>query len=240
MRIHKCLPTLALVAAAAASAQTFQASQHYTNQDLGFVLRYPAAFNNETPQTIAPYEAAIFALHPDADPTHTGADPCAPVLLTLGANLDRTPDPVKKGQAPTIVPRGTLTLSEISRTCVDKEILDDTTLSTIAAQTTRLDGFRPLGRLRNDLVADSTVWWSAAAGYNKGLKGKRTADAGTLILGTAATTIHGHLLIVTVTANDPELFNRLVNISLSTDGTTFAPLVHYSLNVPQKSEVASR
>ena len=240
MRILQCLPALVLVATACASAQTFQASQAYTNAALGLSLRYPAAFNRETPQAVAPYENAIFALHPEADPAHLGADPCAPVLLTLGANLDRKADAPKKGQAPTVQAKGTLTLSEVSRTCLDKEALDDATLSTIVATQTKLEGLRPLGRVRNDLVADSTVWWSATAGFNKGQKGKRVPEAGTIILGSAATTVHGHILILTVTANDPELFNRLVNLSISTDGTTYAPLVHYALNVPNKTDVASR
>ena len=241
MRIQRCLPTLVLLAACPLFAQTFQAQQAYTNPDLGLSFRYPAAFNKETPAAVAGYEGAVFALHPEADPAHTGADPCTPVLLTLGANLERPVEAPKKGQAPTVPTKGTLTLSEVSRSCLEKNALDDATLASIVNATVKTDGMRPLGRVRNDLVANSTVWWAASAGFNKNAKGKRTADAGTTILGTAAAVVNGHILVWSITANDPELFNRLTNLSLSTDGgLAYTPLLHFQLNVPRSSEVASR
>lgn len=242
MRFQKCLPTLIFLAAAPVlTAQGFQAQQAYINPQLGLSFRYPAAFNRETPAAVAAYEGAVFALHPEADPTHIGADPCAPVLLTLGANLERPIEVAKKGQ-PAIVPtRGTLTLSEVSRTCFEKNALDDTTLASIVNATAKLDGMRPLGRVRNDLVVNSTVWWAASAGYNRNARGKRTADAGTTILGTAAAVVNGHILVWSITANDPELFNRLTTLTLSTDGgQAWAPLLHFQLNVPRNTDVASR
>ncbi len=237
MRIHRCFPALVLLAATSLFGQ---AQQAYTNQDLGIALRYPAAFNKETPAAVAKYEGAVFALHPEADPAHIGADPCAPVILTLGANLDRPIEIAKKGQPPIFPTRGTLTLSEVSRTCFAKDTLDDDLLSSIVKTTATLEGMRPLGRVRNDLVANSTVWWGASAGYNRDAKGKRTADAGTTILGTAAAVVNGHILVWSVTANDPDLFNRLTNLSLSTDGLTYSNLLHFTLNVPRRTDLASR
>ena len=240
MRIQKCLPTLLLLAASTLSAQTFQANQAYTNQALGIAFRYPAAFNKETPAALSKYEGALFALHAEADPAHLGADPCAPVVLTLGANLDRPVEIAKKGQPPIYPSKGTLTLSEVSRACLDKTALDDATLSSIVAATANTEGMRPLGRVRNDLVAGSTVWWAASAGYNRNAKGKRTADAGTLILGTAAAVVNGHILVWQVTANDPQLFNRLTSLAISTDGDNYSQLLHFQLNVPRPIDVASR
>ncbi len=224
----------------AASSLFGQASQAYTNADLGLSFRYPAAFNREAPASVAKYEGAVFALHPEADPGHIGADPCAPVLLTLGANLDRPIETPKKGQPPIFPSKGTITLSEVSRSCLDKESLDDMTLAAIVNATARTDGMRPLGHVRNDLVANSTVWWAASAGYNKNAKGKRAPEAGTAILGTAAAVVNGHILVWSVTANNPELFNRLTDLAVSTDGNGFAPLLHFQLNVPRNTEVASR
>ena len=244
MRIHKCLPTLLLAAAPVlfsnVAAQSFQANQAYTNQTLGLAFRYPAAFNKESPEAVSKYEGAMFALHAEADPAHLGADPCAPVLLTLGANLDRPTEVAKKGQPPIYPSKGTLTLSEVSRTCLDKDALDDATLSAIVAVTANLEGMRPLGRVRNDLVAGSTIWWAASAGYNRNVKGKRTADAGTLILGTAAAVVNGHILVWSVSANDPVLFNRLTSLAISTDGDNYSQLLHFQLNVPRSTDVASR
>ena len=240
MRIQKWLPAVLLLAACPLLAQTFQANQAYTNPALGLAFRYPAAFNKESPAALSKYEGAMFALHAEADPAHLGTDPCAPVLLTLGANLDRPVETARKGQPPIYPAKGTLTLSEVSRTCLDKSALDDATLSAIVAATANIEGMRPLGRVRNDLVGGSTVWWAASAGYGKGLKGKRTADAGTLILGTAAAVVNGHILVWTVTANDPELFNRLTSLSLSSDGDNYSQLLHFQLNVPRSSDVASR
>ena len=191
MRTLPVLFALTVLAASHLPAQVFQASQAYTNADLGFGLRYPAAFNREPTTAVSRFEGAVFALHPEADPAHTGADPCAPVLLTLGANLDRPAEPAKKGQPAVIPAKGTLTLTEVSRTCVEKTVLDDAILSQAVGSATGAEGMRPLGKMRNDLVAGSTVWWAAAAGYNKDAKGKRTAEAGTSIIGSAAAVVHG-------------------------------------------------
>ena len=242
MRIQRCFPTLLLLVAPFffAPSVVAQAQQAYTNQDLGLAFRYPAAFNKETPASVARYEGAVFALHPEADLAHIGADPCAPVVLTLGANLDRPIEIAKKGQPAIFPAKGTLTLSEVSRSCLAKNSLDDTVLADIVKATAQHEGLRTLGRVRNDLVATSTIWWAAAAGYNKDARGKRTAEAGTIILGTAAAVVNGHILVWSITANDPALFNRLTDLSLSTDGQIYSTLLHFTLNVPRNTEVASR
>jgi hypothetical protein len=248
MKILRLLAALVLLSCALLQAQlapTAISIQTWTNPDLGLILRYPALFNKEPVSRLGSYERAVFALHPEADPQHIGADPCAPVLLSLGSGLDRLPDPPQKGKpAPTYVPKGTLTVSEIKRSCLDKETLDDTVLAGLVGANASGEGMRVLTRTTNDFIQGSTVWSASAAGYARDEKGRRSPYAGTLIVGTVGAVVNGHMLVWSVTSNDPELFNRLINLSVcfSKDPNSFAydRLVHFQIAKQANPQTASR
>ncbi len=213
--------------------------QTYANPALGLRLSYPATLNREDVAQVGKFPGAIFSLHPET----AAADPCAPVLLTLGSSLDRDQEILEKGKAAVLQPKGTLALSEIKRSCFDAGALDDTILSEAIAATGRIEGMRPLAKMSNTFVQGSTVWFAATAGYNKDAKGKRNAAAGSTIVGTAGASVNGHLLVWTVTANEPALFNHLLTLSVCFDSTCdqgIGALTPFRLNAPAANQVASR
>ncbi len=219
--------------------------QTWNNPALGVSVRYLAAFDKEDAEHVSRYERAIFALHPEADPRHLGADPCAPLMLVLGSGLDRPDELPPKGKPARITPRGTLTLTEVNRSCLDKEVVDDTHLGDLIRQTEQLEGMRPLIKTTNAYVQGTTIWWSASAGFLKDARGKRVASAGTTILGSVGAVANGHMLLWSITANDPALFNRLLNLSVCFDHPIckqgYSSLVPFQLTVhPTANETASR
>jgi hypothetical protein len=238
---------LILPLAAAAQGSSYlrapEAFQIYRNPELGLSLRYPFGLNKEDSANVAGFERAVFALHPEADPTHTGSDPCAPLILTLGSGVDLPPETVTKGKT-TINPRGTLTLSEIKRECLDKDVLDDTTLIALVGRTATAENMRPLTRTTNTFIQNTTVWTATALGYGKDRKGVRSPAGGLKILGTIGAVVNGHMLLWTITANDPELFNRMINLSACFDSPNcasgYANLLDFKLNTnPNSSEIAT-
>ena len=246
MTILRYFAALGLLVAGLLSAQsiaTTAATQTYANPEIGLRLNYPAIFNREEPAGLLHFERSILSLHPAADAAQAGVDPCAPVLLALGSGLDRPSQIVQKGKPTMLQPKGTLSLSEIKRSCVDKDTVDDTLLAQVVGETAKIEGMRPLSKLSNNFTLGSTVWFASAAGFNKDETGKRKASAGTTIIGTAGAVVNGHMLVWTVTANDPELFNRLLNLSVCFDSSCnngLEHLVQFRLNTPSKQEVASR
>ena len=219
--------------------------QTWNNPALGLSVRYLAALDKEDADHVSRYERAVFALHPEADPQHLGADPCAPLMLVLGSGLDRADEAPAKGKTAAITPRGTLTLTEVNRACLDKDVVDDTHLGNFIRQTEQLEGMRPLIKTTNAYIQGSTVWWSASAGLLKDARGRRVASAGTTILGSVGVVANGHMLLWSITANDPALFNRLLNVSVCLDHPVckegYSPLVGFKLAAhPAANETASR
>ena len=235
----KRLPRLiygVLLLAAAASMQAQLASipgtQIWTSPDLGLRFAYSTAFDREPVDRLAAIPGALFAAaNPD----------CINPLLTLGSHLDLNAEIQLKGKDPQLQPKGTLAVAELKRTCFAPDVLDDDILREAIAATAKIDGMRPLTRPTNDFVLGSTVWFAAATGFNKDTHGKRAAAAGTTILGTAGALVNGHLIVWSVTSNDPALFNKLLNVSVCFDiacdkGT--AKLIPFRLAEPR--EIASR
>ncbi|GEM_PF-2539763 len=246
MTILRYFAALGLLVAGLLSAQSIAtppATQTYVNPEIGLRLNYPAIFNREEPAGLSRFERSILTLHPTPEGTQAAVDPCTPVLLALGSGLDRPDQIIRKGKPTILQPKGTLSLSEIKRSCVDKDMVDDTLLAQVVGATSKIDGMRPLAKLSNSFTLGSTVWFASAAGFNKDETGKRNASAGTTIIGTAGAVVNSHMLVWTITSNDPELFNRLLNLSVCFDSgcsNGLEHLVQFRLNTPSKQEIAAR
>ena len=227
--------------------------QTYHNPDLGLSIRYLASLDKESATSAPKFgENAVFAYHPDADAAHNGSDPCTPMLLALSSGLDTPIDPklkYKPEDKTVRAPRGTITLSEVKQSCLPKTEegkapLDDAILTSLIGPTAKIPGMHPLAPLSNTLLQGSTVWWAASAGYARDAAGKRPVSADLTLVATAGSVVHGHILVWSVSANDPATFNRLLDMAVCFDAPTctqgYGHLIALSLNTPNKNQTASR
>lgn len=242
-RRHLLVPFLIGGLSLTASRVDAQALQTYTNKDLGLAILYPASFTHETAASTGGLgEFSVFTL-----PGKPAAD-CTSVLVTLGDGFDRAPVAHHKGNAEEPAPEGhgSLTISEVKRSCVDKDALDDTILSGLVSAHLKDEGIHTIARVGNTAIGPNTVWSAAGAGYGRGANGKRNPNAGTVIFGTSAAVVNGHILVWSVSATDAATFNRLMSVSACFNAPTcelgFSRLSNLQLNVPApaQSTVASR
>jgi hypothetical protein len=216
--------------------------QTFKSPDTGLKLSYSASLSRENIATVHTLgEFAVFV--PPA--SVSTAEGCNTVVLALGSGIDKLIDTKHKVKVVEHVesdPKGTVTLSEFKRTCFDKDALDDSILTELVGTNLKVPGMHTLAHTGNSLVGSTTVWWAAAAGYGRDANGKRSPYAGTVITGTAAAMVDGHVMLWSISANDPATFNRLMNISACFSEAEckggFIKLSNFQLNAP--ANIASR
>ncbi len=218
-----------MVSASVALAQGDQpsATTHvYTSSGMQLAMYFNDEVRPEGPDTIGNYSyRSRFALHAKDDPQHRGADPCAPTVFAVGTGPDLARDPAHPltvGKQVPIAPTGGVSLAEIDADCLAKDSpgrTQEDALGRSVEGIRHIEGIPALSKTIDYKVQGRTVIFASAGGPSKDDKGKRTGteSAGYTYVGSMATITNGHLLIWSVTANDVELFNRLLSFHICFD-----------------------
>jgi hypothetical protein len=192
----------------------------FNSTRMGITVVYPAILNREDPGDLK-YRSyrSVFAMNPEADPDHTGLDPCSPLVIAFGMGSDKPRDPdapaAKPGKQVPLAATGGITLSEITPKCMTA--VGDQDMANLVGGIQRIDGMHPLSQIVSYKVQDVTVFFAAVTAFSKDEKGKRTASAGNTFIGSIGTIVHGHILLWSAVANDANLFNQLLKIKVCFD-----------------------
>ena len=202
------------IASLTASAQS--TLHTYRNAALHLVVDYPSTLDAEDPGNTDGYSYRTrFALHPDADPESKGADPCSPLLLSVGMGPDQPLDAkkAKAGKVTPLQPTGGLTVNEIKLPCLARDNSQQTpekNLSDLVENSRHLDGLKPMPRALTFDVQGAKVIFAASSGPTVDEKGRRSGAAGTTYTGTAAALIDNRAFFFTFTTNDLAVFNHML------------------------------
>lgn len=233
----RILLALAALLASALSAQT--ADTHaYNNAALHLGFLYPANLDPEDPGNVDNYSFRTrFALHPDSDPEHRGADPCSPLLLAVGTGPDQPLDPGKKlkpGKQVPLQAAGGITLNEIKHACLAKDSFnapDEKSLADLVENARHIDGQKPIPRAISYELQGAKIFFAASTPDEKSRKGDAafTANVGAIV--------NGRIFLWSITANDDALFNRMLHSKVCFDAPACAG--GYQTLVPYQVDASS-
>jgi hypothetical protein len=175
---------------------------------LAFV--YPANLDTEDPIVPDNYSFRTrFALHPDEDPEHKGADKCSPLLLAAGTGPDQPLDrhhKEKPGKQVALQPAGGITLNEIFHSCLYRDNplnSDQKALTDLVENARHIDGAKPIPRTITYQVANATVILGASVPDGHSHTAGYTA--------TIAAIVDNRIFLCSITANDAALFNSMLH-----------------------------
>jgi hypothetical protein len=197
----------------------------YKNPALQLAFAYPNTLDAEDPANTDNYSFRTrFALHPDSDPEHKGADPCSPLLLAVGLGPDVPLDgkKAKPGKQVALQPTGGLTLNEVKHTCLAKDSFnapDDKTVADLVENARHVDGLKPIARTLSYQAGGAEMLFAASSGRGS-------------FSGTASARINGRIFLWSFSANDLEVFNRMLASKVCFDAPACA--AGYTTLVPYR------
>jgi hypothetical protein len=195
----------------------------YRNPALQLTFQYPQTLVPEDPAIADGYSFRTrFALHPDADPEHRGADQCSPLLLAVGTGPDQPLDPnhkPKTGKQVAIQPGGGMTLNEIFHSCRYRDNpanSDEQSLRDLVENARHVDGAKPIPRLLTYQIGSATILFAAST------PGDHDRKANPGYTATVAAIAGSRIFFWSITASDDALFNSMLHAKVCFDAPACA------------------
>jgi len=190
-------------------------------------LLYPSTFRTEDPAKIGNHNyRAIFG-----DPEKR--EKCFPALLEIGAGdpLIRVHDEKEEHIIPD-PPTGGIVLQEILPACDDdanKKVPLEDKMGGLVARPGAMDGFRRLASIISYPINRNLIFLGTAMAFSKDMDGVRRASAGQTLMASVCMSYRSRLFLWTITANDRDVMNQLLQIQLRFADDKFPwPLVPFT------------
>jgi hypothetical protein len=187
----------------------------YKNAEAQMKFYYPAELSMEDPHAMPRRSyRSIYAMHPDQDPEHVGADPCSPLRFMIGTGPDHHLPASKDDAFEPLAPTGGISLVEVNRKCLNGQSEEDFLEKTVNDLQSMTGMYSTAATITYDLDRHPVTLSTVHAFSRVDNDVERKKSNGITFVAVAALTSQGHLFIWTFVANDLTLFNTMLQCEI--------------------------